>query len=135
MSHEGYYSTRHTVLWSCTHITNIIDLSRKIKMLWPGQDSKNNYLTFSRWKITKGQWAVLNYVSPSNEGRHIVVVWFFLPLPLLLSEACPDHNVFVFQDRSMIFGISNSFGVCHLRFTMHTKTRKNCFRYLKLVSP
>jgi hypothetical protein len=37
------------------------------------------------------------YVSPSNEGRHIVLVWFFLPLLLLLlSEACPDHNFFVF---------------------------------------
>ena len=24
-------------------------------------------------------------------------------LPLLLSEACPDHNFFVFRDRSMIF--------------------------------
>jgi hypothetical protein len=40
-----------------------------------------------------------NYVSPSNEGRHIVLVWFFLPLLpllllLLLSEACPDHNVY-----------------------------------------
>jgi hypothetical protein len=50
------------------------------------------------------------YVSPSNEGRHIVLVWFFLPLPLLLlplllSEACPDHNFFVFPDRSIIFGI------------------------------
>ena len=43
-----------------------------------------------------------NYVSPSNEGRHIVLVWFFL-LPLLLSEACPDHNFFVFPDRSIIF--------------------------------
>jgi hypothetical protein len=28
---EGHYSTRHTVLWSCTHIPNIIDLSRKTK--------------------------------------------------------------------------------------------------------
>jgi hypothetical protein len=47
-----------------------------------------------------------NYVSPSNEGRHIVLVWFFLPLPLLplfLSRSCPDHNFFVFRDRSMIF--------------------------------
>ena len=36
-----------------------------------------------------------NYVSPSNDGRHIVLVWFFLPLLLLLiSEACPDHNFF-----------------------------------------
>ena len=47
----------------------------------------------------------LNYVSPSNEGRHIVLVGFFLPLLLLLSEDCPDHNFFVFRDRSMIFGM------------------------------
>ena len=51
------------------------------------------------------------YVSPSNEGRHIDLVWFFLLLiplallPLLLSEACPDHNFFVFRDSSMIFGM------------------------------
>jgi hypothetical protein len=28
-----------------------------------------------------------------------------LPLLLLLSEACPDHNFFVFRDMSMIFGM------------------------------
>jgi hypothetical protein len=28
-SHEGHYGTWHTVLWSCAHIPNIIDLSRK----------------------------------------------------------------------------------------------------------
>ena len=38
-SHEGHYSTRHTTLWSCTHIPNIIYLSRKTKMLWPRQAS------------------------------------------------------------------------------------------------
>jgi hypothetical protein len=38
-SHEGHYSTRHTALWSCTHIPNIIDLSRKTKMLWSGQEN------------------------------------------------------------------------------------------------
>jgi hypothetical protein len=41
-------------------------------------------------------------------GPDIVLVWFFLPLPLLLvllSEVCPDHNFFVFPDRSMIFGM------------------------------
>ena len=37
--HEGNYGTRHTVLWSCTHIPNIIDLSQKTKMLWPGQEN------------------------------------------------------------------------------------------------
>jgi hypothetical protein len=43
---------------------------------------------------------VTNYVAPSNEGSHIVLVWFFLPLPLLLlllSEACPDHNCLSFD--------------------------------------
>jgi hypothetical protein len=38
-SHEGHYCTRHTALWSCTHIPIIIDLSRKTKMLWPGQEN------------------------------------------------------------------------------------------------
>ena len=38
-SHEGHYGTRHTALWSCTHIPNIIDLSRKTKMLRPGQEN------------------------------------------------------------------------------------------------
>ena len=38
-SHEGHYGTRHTALWSCTHIPNIIDLSRKTKKLWSGQAS------------------------------------------------------------------------------------------------
>ena len=28
---------RDTALWSCTHIPNIIVISRKTKMLWPGQ--------------------------------------------------------------------------------------------------
>ena len=37
--HEGHYSMRHTTLWSCTHIPNIIDLSRKTKMLWSGQEN------------------------------------------------------------------------------------------------
>ena len=38
-SHEGHYGMWHTALWSCTHIPIIIDLSRKTKMLWPGQEN------------------------------------------------------------------------------------------------
>ena len=38
-SHEGHYGTRHTALWSCTHMRNIINLSRKTKKLWSGQAS------------------------------------------------------------------------------------------------
>ena len=38
-SHKGHYSTRHTALWSCTHIPIIIDLPRKTKMLWPRQEN------------------------------------------------------------------------------------------------
>jgi hypothetical protein len=39
-SNEGHYGTRHTALWSCTHIPNSIDLSRKTKKLWSGQASQ-----------------------------------------------------------------------------------------------
>jgi hypothetical protein len=38
-SHEGHYGTWHTALRSCTHIPNIIELSRKTKMLWPRQEN------------------------------------------------------------------------------------------------
>jgi hypothetical protein len=38
-SHEGHCGTRHTALWSCTHILIIIDLPRKTKMLWPRQEN------------------------------------------------------------------------------------------------
>ena len=34
-----FIMVRDTALWSCTHIPNIIDLSRKTKMLWPGQEN------------------------------------------------------------------------------------------------
>jgi hypothetical protein len=36
---DGHYCTRHTALWSCTHIPNIIDLSGKTKKVWSGQAS------------------------------------------------------------------------------------------------
>ena len=65
-----------------------------------------NYFVLLLGQKSTNIWHI--YVSPSNEGRHIVLVWFFLPLPhllLLLSKACTDHNFFVFQDRSMIFGL------------------------------
>jgi hypothetical protein len=38
-SHEGHYHMWHTALWSCTHLPNIFDLSRKTKMLWPRQEN------------------------------------------------------------------------------------------------
>jgi hypothetical protein len=34
-------------------------------------------------------------MSPLRTEGDMVLVWFFLPLLLLLSEACPDHNFFV----------------------------------------
>jgi hypothetical protein len=38
--------------------------------------------------------------------KKVIMVRVFFPLLLLLlSEACPDHNFFVFPDRSMIFGM------------------------------
>jgi hypothetical protein len=64
-SHEGHYGTRHTVLWSCTHIPNIIDLSRKTKNIMARTRKyylKNNYLTFML-KV-KVQRRSLRYATP-----------------------------------------------------------------------
>jgi hypothetical protein len=58
-SHKGHYSTWHTALWSCTHIQNIIDLSRKTKMLWPEQENT----------ILKIIWP-WSQRSRSNEGHY-----------------------------------------------------------------
>jgi hypothetical protein len=58
-----------------------------------------------------------NYSSVVHT-EYIVLVWFFLLLPLLLllSKGCPDHNFFVFLDRSIIFGmwVHDHKAVCHV---------------------
>jgi hypothetical protein len=48
-SHEGHYGMRHTALWSCTHIPNIIDLSRKTKMIWPRQENTIQKMIIWPW--------------------------------------------------------------------------------------
>ena len=63
-SHEGHNGTWHTVLWSCTHIPNIIDLSRKTKMLWPGQENtilKKKLTLRSKVNVPRRS---LQYVTP-----------------------------------------------------------------------
>jgi hypothetical protein len=57
-SHKGHYSTWHTALWSCTHIPIIIDLSRKTKMLWPGQENTIEKTIIWPWgqRSHKGQY-------------------------------------------------------------------------------
>jgi hypothetical protein len=62
-SHEGHYGTRHTALWSCTHIPNIIDLSGKTKKLWSGQAP----LRRSRRSGRKNQTKTI--CLPSFEGK------------------------------------------------------------------
>jgi hypothetical protein len=70
-SHKGHYGTRHTVLWSCTHIPNIIDLSRKTKNVMARTRKyylKNNYLTFmSKVKV---QQRSLWYATHRLMGMH-----------------------------------------------------------------
>jgi hypothetical protein len=45
-----------------------------------------------------------NYVSPSNEGRHIVLVWFIF-FRFFSAKLVRTITFFVFPDRSMIFGM------------------------------
>jgi hypothetical protein len=94
----GWINVGQNYFWTYFFINGTIldDIKKKFVFC-------NNKLFSYIW-----QWMVyFNYVTPSNEGRNIVLVWFFLLLPLLLllSEACPDHNLFVFPDRSIIFGM------------------------------
>jgi hypothetical protein len=93
----------------CSHLASIVWTFRYNLLLW------NHLANWNQtWHEMNVHWIVsyktcgvvskegvsmlymdFNYVSPSNEGRHIVLVWFFflpLLLLLLLSEACPDHN-------------------------------------------
>jgi hypothetical protein len=59
-SHNGHYGTRHTVLWSCTHIPNIIDLSRK---------TKNIMARTRKYYLKKIIWPSCQR-SRSNEGHY-----------------------------------------------------------------
>jgi hypothetical protein len=55
-SHEGHYGMQHTALWSCTHIPNIIDLSRDKNVMGRTRKYylKNNYLTLrSKVKVPR----------------------------------------------------------------------------------
>jgi hypothetical protein len=62
-SHKGHYGMRHTALWSCTHIRNIIDLSGKTKKLWSGQASLKRSRRSGRKNHTK------TICLPSFEGE------------------------------------------------------------------
>jgi hypothetical protein len=59
---KGHYGMQHTTLWTCTHIPNIIDLSRKTNKLWSGQASLR-----SRSGRKKSDWN--NIYLPSFEGE------------------------------------------------------------------
>ena len=58
-SYEGHYGMWHTALWSCTHIPNIIDLSRDKNVMARTRKYylKNNYLTL-RSKSHEGHYGM-----------------------------------------------------------------------------
>jgi hypothetical protein len=86
-SHEGYYGTWHTTLWSCTHIPNIIDLSGKTKKLWAGQAS------LRRCRRRRGSGSgrhnsliYLHLMGIMNIHEYIIVVYSHLP-------TCTSHMI------------------------------------------
>ena len=70
-SHEGHYSIRHTALWSCTHIPNIIDLSGKTKKLWSGQASLRRSRRSGRSGRKKSDY---NNMSPFVQRGDIIII-------------------------------------------------------------
>ena len=85
--HEGHYSTRHTTLWSCTHIPNIIDLSGKTKKLWSGQASLRRSRRSGRGDIItiKVLWKELKQCiyktrdSPQTESLIWLIMSYLVP--------------------------------------------------------
>ena len=73
-SHEGHYGMRHTALWSCTHIPNIIDLSGKTKKLESGQASLRRRRRRRRRRSgseeAEEKIRLKQYVSLRSKGRH-----------------------------------------------------------------
>jgi hypothetical protein len=81
-SHEGHYGTRHTALWSCTHIPNIIDLSRKrifkpMDMEWAYKKEKNHILeNLFMWQ--KMINLILLNQAITEQCMHIYITWWFM---------------------------------------------------------
>jgi hypothetical protein len=72
------------------------------------------------------------YVSPSNEGRHIVLVWFFSSASASAASASSQrshHTCFVFPDRSIIFGmwVHDHKAVCRVLYWPLNSRSNNCF--------
>ena len=82
-SNEGHYGTRHTDLWSCTHIPNIIDLSRKTKKLCSGQASLRS---------AKGKTAIVPHCTPSFKTQW--ALWTRLTWRVPLVEHLSLYPVF-----------------------------------------
>ena len=88
-SHEGHYGTGHTALWSCTHISNIIDLFGKTKKLWSGQASLR--------RSGSGRKNQTKAMSPFVRRGDIIMiynVYYFMP-----SQTCK----FSYNMRMLIF--------------------------------
>jgi hypothetical protein len=74
-SHEGHYGTRHTTLWTCTHIPNIIDLSRNKNVMARGRKYylKNNYFILrSKVKVPRRS---LRYATHRLMVMHIRTIF------------------------------------------------------------
>jgi hypothetical protein len=76
--------------WMILFKKQLFDL--EVKVPWKSLQYVTHCLMVMPIKLQENAFNSYNYVSPSNEGRHIC---FFLLLPLL-SRACPDHNWFIF---------------------------------------
>jgi hypothetical protein len=71
-TNEGHYGMRHTALWSCTYIPNIIDLSGKTKKLSSGQASLRRRRRRRRRRRNQTKTICL----PSFEGE----TYLYLPM-------------------------------------------------------
>ena len=74
MNYIHSHTNLYLFTWSCTHIPNIIDLSRKTKKLWSGQSSRTAAAAAGGGEEEEEESdkkiILKQYVSFRSKGRH-----------------------------------------------------------------
>ena len=115
-SNKGHYGMRHTALWSCTYIPNSIDLSRKTKMLWPGQQNtiKKNII----WP-----WRQRSRSHKGHYGTQHTVLWSCTHIPNIIDLSRKTKNVMA---RTRKYYLKNNY----LTFMSKVKVQRRSLRYV-----
>jgi hypothetical protein len=103
---------RHTALWSCTHIPNMIDLSRKIKMLWSKQEN-------TIWKTIIWFWGQNSRSHEGHYGMRHTALWSYTHIA---NKYYLKNNYLTLRSKVKVPRMSLQYTTHHL-MVMHPHTK------------